>query len=1781
MQLRYLLFLSLIFAAFTLNTFAQLSGTKTIPGDYATIATAVTALNSSGVGAGGVTFNVAADYTESIITPILLTATGTSSAPIVFQKSGSGANPKVTRTDGGTLATSTLGGQGDAIIIIQGSDYVTFDGISAAASSEGIEYGYYLRKASATDGCKYVTIKNSVVDLTKGTSRYIAGIYSSNNDAASSVSSATGITITSEGGRNENVTINGNTIQDVFAGILLRGYNHTSPYNFYDQNFIIGANGAGNTIQNIAGNSANESYGVFLIYHNNANINYNSINNTAGGGSYFTATGYGIFDSTSTNGNGTYNNNNINLSSNTGQLRGIMSGTAGIATLIANNNIIRLSQSGTQEASCIYFRSLSSGSTVNINNNTFNYGTFASTTTSYLIYSSNAASNVSVSGNQTGLINKTGAGTFYCFYNAGSPSGGSGFVQNNIFTNISLTGTSTFYGIYYTGSTSQPKTISGNTISNITGGTNSVYGIFTNNDGAGTQIYSNRVTNISGTGAAVYGYSVGGTNSTAFECFNNESSNISCSGAGVVYGMRHDGGTGSNYSSYSNNIYNIVGTNTSSIVYGIYISSGINTSLEIANVYNNFISDIKAPLASNTNPTVYGVYSAGTNTLRLFFNTIYLNSASSGTNFSSCGVYYTTGGVLDMRNNIIINVSKPGTTGNTVAFRMSGTSTTNYQPSSNNNCLYAGPPRPNKLIFYDGLNSEQTIVGFKTRVAPRESNSFTENVPFVNISLNNLHVKTDVPTLTEAGGIPVSSPIVITTDYDGDTRNATTPDVGADEFAGIVNTDLQPPLISYTLLGAGGIETSRNFPGVSITDGGGVNITSGTAPRVYFKKSTDANTFIDNTSSTNGWKWVEGTGTGPFNFLIDYSLLDDGSVSTDDIIQYFVVAQDLYSRPNVGINSGTFEEQPSSVNLITTNFPILGTINFYSIFGPLSGTILVGTGNLYTSLTADSPQGLFKKINSSIIAGDLTIRITSNLTETGAVVLNQINAEANYSIRIQPDDASPKTISGNYAGGLIRLNGADRIIIDGRFEGSGSNNYLSFANNAASGVIAAIQIISLGSNSGASDITIRNCNISTGFNGSSSYAITSGGSTIGSAGDDNDNLTIVENFIIKAYYGINVVANSSGITNNITINGNTIGSETSGDYIGKYGINVSQADDVNISGNTIFNIISTYNDLYGISLSTGVSNAVISENKIHSLVYTGTGGYGGIGISVSTGVSNANILIKNNQIYNISGDGYDYFTNFGRNPHGIFLSSTQSGIKIYNNSINLYGNTLNHDDYAVSTGIGLGSVSTADIKNNIIVNNLGLLSTTGYGSVGIFLYSGVSQLEASSNNLIFVNASGLGVKFIGQTNFTGYPTLQAWRENTGKDIYSYNGDPSFTSNTNLLPDNTNPNCWAVNNKGMPLTDVATDFNGNPRSTTRAGGPVDIGAYEFSTSTIPPTAAQGGTLANNQTTTYSVNNFQSGAITWGAIGTVPSSISFRYYSGIAPANNASKCYWEVTNSGGSGFSYNVTFNYDETQIGNIAESNLRLTKSDDNGINWIPYLISGTSPNQYQLNTSQNNITVYGLTSFSLFTLTDSDDPLPVELNSFTVNVRDRDIILNWITETEVNSYGFEIERSEINLKSEILNPQFTKIGFVTGHGNSNSPEHYSFTDKNQNSGKYIYRLKMVDNDGTFTYSNEVESEIEAPKEFLLLQNYPNPFNPTTKIEYQLPLESSVTLEIYNINGERVGVLLSQQQAPGYYSIELNSASLQLSSGIYIYRMTAQSSKDLKSFTQLKKMVLLK
>ncbi|MDR3610584.1 MAG: T9SS type A sorting domain-containing protein [Ignavibacteriaceae bacterium] len=196
-----------------------------------------------------------------------------------------------------------------------------------------------------------------------------------------------------------------------------------------------------------------------------------------------------------------------------------------------------------------------------------------------------------------------------------------------------------------------------------------------------------------------------------------------------------------------------------------------------------------------------------------------------------------------------------------------------------------------------------------------------------------------------------------------------------------------------------------------------------------------------------------------------------------------------------------------------------------------------------------------------------------------------------------------------------------------------------------------------------------------------------------------------------------------------------------------------------------------------------------------------------------------------------------------------------------------------------------------------------------------------------------------------------------------------------------------------------------------------------------------------------------------------------------------------------------------------------------------------------------------------------------DAPLPVELSSFGSNVRGQNIILNWSTQTEKNSEKFNLERKTIATN-------WVDIGAVKAAVLSNSPKQYSFTDKNLQSGKYQYRIKMFDNDGTFEYSKVIEAEVAIPNNFELSQNYPNPFNPQTKISYNIPFDSKVTLEVYNITGERITLLVNEEQSAGFYSVDFGS-SVRLTSGVYIYRIVAIDKITGNNFSSVKKMMLLK
>lgn len=197
---------------------------------------------------------------------------------------------------------------------------------------------------------------------------------------------------------------------------------------------------------------------------------------------------------------------------------------------------------------------------------------------------------------------------------------------------------------------------------------------------------------------------------------------------------------------------------------------------------------------------------------------------------------------------------------------------------------------------------------------------------------------------------------------------------------------------------------------------------------------------------------------------------------------------------------------------------------------------------------------------------------------------------------------------------------------------------------------------------------------------------------------------------------------------------------------------------------------------------------------------------------------------------------------------------------------------------------------------------------------------------------------------------------------------------------------------------------------------------------------------------------------------------------------------------------------------------------------------------------------------------------DESNPLPVELSSFTASSKGKNIILNWETKTEIQNYGFDIEKA-VGSK-ELAVGSWEKIGFVKGHGNSNSPKEYSFVDNKLTFGKYLYRLKQIDTDGGFEYSKVVEVDFSVTDKFNLEQNYPNPFNPATTIKFAFDKNTKAQLKVYNVLGIEVANLFNETVEAGkIYEINFNAS--QLSSGVYYYQLSGDNK------TEIKKMILLK
>lgn len=756
-------FVSLIY----FNATAQLSGTLTIPGTYATIKLAIEDLNFQGVGIGGVVFDVVAGHTEtsSNMTISILANQPTSANTVVFQKSGVGANPLVTAAPG---ASATA----DGIIKFSGADFITFDGIDLLDPNTNIgngvmEWGYALMRASTTDGSQNNVIKNCVITLQK-ISSLSYGIFVANRDT----NGATVVASDPDGQNSYNI-LSGNTISNVYKGIVM-----ISSSTARDLDNQIGVFGENPNIITNWGGSTIAAEGIRA----EGQVNLKIINNVVNGGNGTANAVVGIiatlFGTTALAPNYEISYNTVTVNSNQSS-----SATYGIRALATadtvrmNNNIVEncnTNYTTTPTFNAMVHDGVGLSNAAYINDNIVRNNSHTGTGTATLIGCSADINYLEMHSNEVyGNVRTSISGTMNCLLAADAATMNcySNEVYNNSIPNSSSTTASNLYGYINSGNPGT-ENVYNNIFRDLTvSGSNTAGGALT------VGIRSNAA---SSTTKNIYGNLIHGLSSV--------SGNFTTGGTFGIYSTN-----GASHNIYSNKIYDITNNSGSGTAGGCWVSTG--TSFMI---YNNFVSDIKAPNSTQANGVV-GIHSSTTtanSNIGIYFNSIYL-SASGGSTFGSSGVSATgnataTTANLDLRNNIVINLSAPGSSGGiTTAYRRSSTSLANFSSLSDKNNFYSGTPSANRLIFFDGANSDQTLGDYQTRVSPRESNSRSVTVNFLNTATGDLHLTGASVGDLNLIAFPVSG---ITEDIDGDTRNADYPYKGADEAA-----TLSVPTLNLTL----------------------------------------------------------------------------------------------------------------------------------------------------------------------------------------------------------------------------------------------------------------------------------------------------------------------------------------------------------------------------------------------------------------------------------------------------------------------------------------------------------------------------------------------------------------------------------------------------------------------------------------------------------------------------------------------------------------------------------------------------------------------------------------------------------------------------------------------------------------------------------------------------------------------------------------------------------------------------------------------------------------------
>lgn len=1059
----------------------------------------------------------------------------------------------------------------------------------------------------------------------------------------------------------------------------------------------------------------------------------------------------------------------------------------------------------------------------------------------------------------------------------------------------------------------------------------------------------------------------------------------------------------------------------------------------------------------------YGIFESNNGFTDIAHNTVKLNTAEA--NYVGAA-WYSNNTNTSLYNNIrIVNNIFAAPSGCLSVYVVSNAFLTPANYTVNHNVYFS----TNTFPWRVGNFITNTLVNFATAanmMGPLVNNNVNSQF-FLPTFFSPTNLRSVSPQLDDSGMVVNTVPF----DFDGKPRGTTATDIGLYEFtkpandAGVV-TILEPAKPQQA-----GLTNVR----VVIKNFGTATITSA---NVTYQIDT-----VIRTRSYTGTLAVNATDTVVF----DSTSGPGGSDQRYNFTGNFITVKAWTSNPNSVLDS---------LNANDTAFT--------SLCGSLAGNYTINpSGSGSTNFT--SLQAAIDRLACGGISGPVVFNIAPGTYTGQFTIANIAGADANNTVTFKS--------ANNNAASVNITNSAGTAINNYTIRGLGLQfvnfEHLTISNsNTSFGRVFVINK-ETSTNTNCGNLNFRNVT----FNGVNTTSTADAMALV--FGPNGDNATFINfkhctfnNGSMGIYLGgqniINLFAPGLNI-DTCTFNNQY--------YAGIWLLNRFLT---NIRGNVI-NGHPTFTSYYNIYISGFGQNSEITRN-----ICINPAGFYGIFISLNAYYDAPGLTTVANNLVHM-----ESFTN---SQYGLYISSS-SKMRIYNNTLRLNTtSTASYPFFMFGHAAFFAGATNYPASYDIIIKNNIFHSVNGYAYY-LGNIQAVQAIQQNNRNLYWsdnVNAIYINGLNYGAGNF--YTTFRN-AINAGSDRKSIWGQPVYLSATNSRLNPAHPAVWLANGRAEQIFNLPNDLAGNARSTTVADGTPDIGAYEVTPTATPPA------LFITDSIFYGVSQYvidhadTIAKITWGQSGFLPNAITARFYPGTLindPTNNGNNpnahimnCYWRIDTVGGSGYSADVELRYDPIHLGTIPnESSIVMARrySNTNGT-WTHYNSTLTV-----VDTINKRFSVAFLPDFGEFTGTSDLAPLPVRLTNFTANRSNNDAVLKWTTASEVNSRIFEIERLDANRK-------YVTIGSVNAAGNSTNTRRYQFVDENAaraiSGTTAYYRLKMIDRDGTFEYSElrAVNFETRVSRNNVLA--YPNPFTSIINLTIDAVADAKANITIFDLTGRLI------------------------------------------------------